>query len=106
MTAPRTAEPIEGTAAVRPRTYSSAAERRFDVMCDEAIHELDPDRAYERWLEHEAEIGEVLEMIRTAVGGAARDLLARGDSQQEIADRHALKKRTVQTHAERAPIEV
>lgn len=96
MTAPQT---------VRPRTYSSAAERRFDVMCDEAIHELDLDRRYELFLEHEAEIVEVLEMIRTAVGGAARDLLARGDSQQEIADRHGLKKRTVQTHAERAPLE-
>lgn len=97
MTAPQT---------VRPRTYSSAAESRFDVMCDEAIHELDPDRAYELWLEHEAEIAEVLEMIRASVGGAARDLRRRGDSQQEIADRHGLKKRTVQTHEDRAPLDV
>lgn len=97
MTAPPT---------VRPRTYSSAAERRFEVMCDAAINELDPDKAYEMWLEHEEEIAEVLAMIRAAVGGAARDLLVRGDTQQEIAERHLLKKRTVQTHAERAPLDV
>jgi hypothetical protein len=75
-------------------------------MCDAAINEWDPDRAYEAWLEHEAELVEVLEMVRAAVGGAARDLLARGDSQQEVAERHGLKKRTVQTHAERAPLDV
>jgi hypothetical protein len=91
---------------VRSRTVGSAAERRFEIMCDEAIHELDPDRAYERWLEHEDELVEVLAMVRAAVGGVARDLLARGDTQQEIADRHGLKKRTVQTHAERAPLDV
>jgi hypothetical protein len=91
---------------VRPRTVGSAAERRFEIMCDEAIHELDPDRAYELWLEHEDELVEVLAMVRAAVGGAARDLLVRGDTQQEIADRHGLKKRTVQTHAERAPLDV
>lgn len=91
---------------VRPRTYSRAAELRFATMCDAAINEWDPDRAYEAWLEHEAELVEVLEMVRAAVGGAARDLLGRGDSQQEIADRHGLRKRTVQTHAERAPLEV
>jgi hypothetical protein len=79
---------------------------RFATMCHAALHEWDPDRAYEAWLEHEAELVEVLEMVRAAVGGAARDLLARGDSQQEIADRHGLKKRTVQTHAERAPLDV
>lgn len=94
------------TTPVRVRTYSSAAELRFDTMCDEAIHELDPDRRYELLLEHEAEIVEVLEMIRTAVGGAARDLRQRGDTQQEIADRHGLKKRTVQTHEDRAPMDV
>lgn len=91
---------------VRPRTYSSAAELRFETMCHAAIHELDPDRAYEMWLEHEAELEEVLAMVKAAVGGAARDLLVRGDSQQEIGDRHGLKKRTVQTHAERAPLDV
>lgn len=94
------------TPPVRPRTVSSAALRRFEIMCDAAICELDLDRAYERWLEHEAELEEVLAMVKAAVGSAARDLLDSGDSQQDIADRHGLKKRTVQTHAERAPLDV
>lgn len=91
---------------VRPRTFSSAAERRFEIMCAAAISELDPDRAYEMWLEHEEELKEVLAMVKAAVGGAARDLRRRGDSQQEIADRHLLVKRTVQSHEERAPLDV
>lgn len=97
MTAPTT---------VQPRTYSSAAEQRFAVMCGAALNTEDPNAAYEMWLEHEAEIAEVLELIKAAVGGAARELAERGDSQQEIADRHGLKKRTVQSHQERAPLPV
>lgn len=97
MTAPQT---------VQPRTFSDAAERLFATLFGAAIAEDDPDRAYQMWLDSERVLGEVQEMVRRAVGGAARDLGAAGVSQRQIAARHLLTPREVQRHQERAPLPV
>lgn len=91
---------------VQARTVSSAAERCFEIIGDGATHELDPDERYRQWLELEYMLVDVLAMVRAAVGGAARDLAQRGDSQREIAARHLLTPREVQRHVERAPLDV
>jgi hypothetical protein len=91
---------------VQPRTLTDAAEELFATLCGAAIAEEDPDRAYTMWLEHQAVHELLQEMIRRAVGGAARDLSFRGDSQRQIAARHLLTPREVQRHQERAPLPV
>lgn len=91
---------------VQARTIGSAALARFQIMCADALLEEDPDKAYGMWLEYEHEVEQLRALIREAVGGAARDLAGRGDSHQDIADRHGLVRRTVQSHVERAPMDV
>jgi hypothetical protein len=87
-------------------TFSDAAEQLFATLFGAAIAEEDPDRAYQMWLDSERVIDEVREMVRRAVGGAARDLGRNDVSQRQIAARHLLTPREVQRHQERAPLPV
>lgn len=91
---------------VQQRTFSGAAESIFEHLFGAALTEEDPDRAYRMWLDNAQIIDEVREMVRRAVGGAARDLRAAGRSQRQIAADHLLAPREVQQHQERAPLPV
>lgn len=91
---------------VQPRTFSSAAEAVFEHLFGAALNEEDPDRAYQMWLDNERIIDEVRELVRCAVGGAARHLGESGVSQRQIAAQHLLTPREVQRHQERAPLPV
>ena len=91
---------------VRQRTFSGAAESIFEHLFGAALAEEDPDRAYQMWLENERIIDDVHELVRRAVGGAARDLGKVVKSQRKIAARHLLTPREVQAHQGRAPLPV
>jgi hypothetical protein len=78
----------------------------FEHLFGAALAEEDPDRAYRMWLDNERIIDKVREMVRRAVGGAARDLGRDKVSQRQIAARHLLTPREVQRHQERAPLPV
>lgn len=93
-------------ATVQQRTFSGAAEAVFEHLFGAAIAEEDPDRAYQMWLENERIAEEVHELVRRAVGGAARDLGKVVKSQRKIAARHLLTPREVQAHQQRAPLPV